>query len=56
MNKETWDRLKNNPEENLWLAGCYAFFCSYAAKGFNGGFAAKPNAPRSYYKERLNNF
>lgn len=56
VSKEMWDKLKKNPEIDLPMAGMYAFFCSYAAKGFVGGFAAKPNISRDYYKERLNNF
>lgn len=55
IDREEWDSCKNNPEDNpKWKVALVAFFCSYSARGFCGGYAL--NGKRDYYTERLNNF
>lgn len=55
ITREDWDSCKNHPEENpLWKVALVAFFTSYSARGFSGGFAM--NGSRDFYSERLNNF
>lgn len=55
ITREMWDSCKNTPENNPeWLVALVAYFTSYSARGFNGGFAM--NGKRDYYTERLNNF
>jgi site-specific DNA-adenine methylase len=55
ITREMWDSCKNTPEKNKpWLVALVAYFGSYSARGFNGGFAL--NGERNYYNERLKNF
>lgn len=57
ITKEDWDRCKEHPEnEEKWFVAATAFFCSYFAKGFRGGYACNCGDGRDYYKERLKNF
>jgi site-specific DNA-adenine methylase len=55
ITREDWDSCKNHPELNpKWKVALVAFFTSYSARGFVGGYAM--NGDRDYYNERLNNF
>jgi DNA adenine methylase len=55
ITREDWDSCKNRPQDNpRWKVALVAFFASYSARGFAGGYAL--NGDRDFYKERLNNF
>lgn len=56
VTKEEWDRVKANPDNCPWLTGMYAFFCSYSARGFNGGFCCNPSYGDKEYQSRKKNF
>lgn len=52
ISKENWDYLKAHPNEIPWLTGAAAFFCSYMARGFAGGY----NNDQKQYQQRVKNF
>lgn len=55
ISREDWDKAKNHPEQcDSWFVGLVAFFASYSARGFSGGYAL--NGTRDFYHERLTNF
>lgn len=55
ITKEDWNLCKNSPDKvPKWKVALVAFFCSYSARGFCGGWAM--NGTRDYYNERLRNF
>lgn len=55
ITREDWDKAKNHPEQcEPWFVALVAYFTSYSARGFGGGFAM--NGTRDYYHERLRNF
>lgn len=55
ITRDMWNSCKNTPNDNPpWLVALVAYFTSYSARGFNGGFAM--NGKRDFYTERLNNF
>lgn len=56
VTKEEWDRVKKNPDDCPWLTGMYAFFCSYSARGFAGGFCCNPSYGDGQYQSRKKNF
>lgn len=56
ITREDWDKAKTHPEQcEPWFVALVAFFTSYSARGFCGGFAMN-NSKRDYYHERLRNF
>lgn len=55
ITKEDWNKAKNFPEQcEPWFVGLVAYFASYSARGFSGGYCL--NGQRDYYHERLRNF
>lgn len=55
ITREMWDSCKDEPDKNPdWLVALVAYFTSYSARGFKGGWAM--NGTRDFYHERLKNF
>lgn len=55
ITREDWEKAKNYPEQcEPWFVALVAYFTSYSARGFGGGYAM--NGTRDYYHERLRNF
>ena len=55
ITRQDWDKAKNHPQKcEPWFVALVAYFTSYSARGFGGGYAL--NGTRDYYHERLRNF
>lgn len=56
ITREDWNYRKAHPDAEPWLTGLVAYFTSYSARGFSGGFACGDGSSRDFYGERLRNF